>query len=95
MPDACRTTDKPSCKMIFVLAVIFVIFPKTLSTNYIPASGSQYPHVALSPSVSHGRGSGIMQEKECFVARMCEYKILEKFSCKVSEYVVCSHLLIC
>ena len=76
--------------MLFALTQIFlVLLPKTLSANYVPAGGSQYPHVAPSPSVSHGRSTRAMQEQECFVARMCEYKVLENFSCKVSEYVVC------
>ena len=75
--------------MLFALTqIIFVLLPKTLLANYSPASGSQHPHVVPSPSVSHGRSTSAMQEKECFVARMCEYKILENFSCKVSKYKI-------
>lgn len=79
-----------SIRMLLGLARILVILPKTLSSpNYLPDGGSQYGHVMPSPSVSHERSSAVMHEKDCFVARFCDHKILkENFSCKVSEYVV-------
>ena len=88
--------DEFSSRMLLALVIFLVIFPKTLSSaNYSPAGSSQYPHVAPSPSVSHGRSTGVMQEKECFVSRLCEYKILgDNFSCKVSQYVVSSNFYI-
>ena len=86
--------DESSIRMFITLIIFVVIVPKTLSSvNYLSVgSHSQYAHVAPSPSVSHhGKSTnGAVQEKACFVARLCEYAILEEYfnPCKVSNYVV-------
>ena len=87
--------DEFSTRILLALVIFLVICTKTLSSaDYVSVGSSQYPHVAPSPSViSHGRSGGVVQEKECCVARLCEYKILENFSCKVSEYVVSAHAI--
>lgn len=81
--------------MLLPLLIVFVIFPKTLSfTNHLSLGSIQYPYVAPSPSVSQGSKNGAMQQQECYVARLCEYKIYEEinFSCRFAEYVVSSVL---
>ena len=74
--------DEFSSKML-LLVIFLVTFFKT---SYLSAA---YPQVVSSSSISHERNNAIIREKECFVGKLCEYKIfVENFSCNVTEYVV-------
>ena len=74
--------------LTYTVTFIHLFISSLSSAHLISANNIQYPYVTPSHSVYHHRRTGV-QERECFIGRICDYEIPEDiFICKVKTYVV-------
>ena len=74
--------------LTYMVTFIYLFINSLSSAHLISVNNIQYPYITPSHSVHHHRKTGV-QERECFIGRICDYEIPEDiFICKVKTYVV-------